>query len=102
MLLGFTTFNRAELSGLGAREALQNGYQGTSRLPDCGEDFNTGVTGVTEATLVSIGSSRSQLAMRSMPSRKRATWKLMRSPVGILLERRYAVKIWPVTCSFFT
>ena len=22
------------------------------RLPDCGEDFNTGVTGVTEATLV--------------------------------------------------
>ena len=26
-----------------------------ARLPDCSEHFNTGVTGVTEATLVSIG-----------------------------------------------
>jgi len=40
---------------------------------DCGEDFNTGVTAVTEATPCPIGEWKSRLAMHLMPSRKRAT-----------------------------
>jgi hypothetical protein len=51
--------------------------------------FNTEVTAGTEASRASTGLTCTWLAMRLMPSLKRATWKLMRSPVDSLLKRRY-------------